>query len=246
MNQQLENKKIIVTGGSRGIGKAIVLKLAAHGAHVLFSYQSNEAAAKETQAQAQASGGMAVGIQVDITKLDDLKRLFKYFPSEFGGKTDMYIGNAFPAAAYAPTAMLPEQAFDSMFAAVKGHYFALQQAAQHLNENGKIIVFSSGAAAMPRMANGAYAGAKAAIERFALSLSKELGQQKITVNVVSPGVTQTDGLVAPQEMIDSLVAQTPLGRLGQPDDVANAVVQLCLPDMAWVNGQIIQVNGGIL
>ena len=244
--QQLENKRIIVTGGSRGIGKAIVLKLAEQGAHVLFTYQSNEAAAKETQAQAQSKGGMAMGIQVDITKLDDLKRLFDFVPSKFGGKPDVYIGNAFPTAVYAPTAVLPEQAFDSMFAAVKGHYFALQQAAQRINQNGKIIVFSSGAAAMPRMANGAYAGAKAAIERFALSLSKDLGPQQITVNVVSPGVTQTDGLVAPKEMIDSLVAQTPLGRLGQPDDVANAVVQLCLPDMAWVNGQIIQVNGGIL
>ena len=133
-----------------------------------------------------------------------------------------------------------------MFDAVKGHYFALQQAAQHLGSGGKIIVLSSGAAAMPQPASGAYAGAKAAVERFALSLSKEVGQTQITVNVVSPGVTQTDGLVAPQAMIDVLVAQTPLGRLGQPDDVANAVVQLCLSEMGWVNGQIIQVSGGIL
>jgi 3-oxoacyl-[acyl-carrier protein] reductase len=246
MTRALESKKIIVTGGSRGIGKAIVLKLAEQGAHVLFTYQSNEAAAKAVQAEAQAKGGAVMGIQVDITKLEDLKRLFEYVPSNFSGETDIYIGNAFPAAVFAPTAMMPEQGFDGMFAAVKGNYFALQQAAQHLNPGGKIIVFSSGAAAMPQFASGAYAGAKAAVERFALSLSKELGQQQITVNVVSPGVTETDGLVAPQEMIDALVAQTPLGRLGQPNDVANAVVQLCLPEMSWVNGQIIQVNGGIL
>ena len=95
-------------------------------------------------------------------------------------------------------------------------------------------------------ASGAYGGAKAAIEKFALGLSKEVGGKGIRVNVVSPGVTETDGLVAPQEMIDGLVAQTPLGRLGQPDDVAKAVVALCLPELAWITSQVIQVNGGIL
>ncbi len=99
---------------------------------------------------------------------------------------------------------------------------------------------------MPQPASGANAGAKSAIEKFALLLSKELGGKQITVNVVSPGVTQTDGLVAPKEMIDMLVAQTPLGRLGRVEDVAKATVQLCLPVMDWVNGQVIQINGGIL
>jgi 3-oxoacyl-[acyl-carrier protein] reductase len=214
--------------------------------HSPLSYQSNQAAAKAVEAEAKAAGGLVVGIQADITKLDDLKRLFEYVPNTFGGQTDIYIANAFPNAIFAPTAMMTEEGYDSMFAAVKGNYFALQQAAKHLSSGGKIIVFSSGAAAMPQPASGAYAGAKAAVERFALSLSKEVGQTQITVNVVSPGLTVTDGLVAPQAMIDALVAQTPLGRLGQPDDVANAVVQLCTPAMAWVNGQIIQVNGGIL
>jgi 3-oxoacyl-[acyl-carrier protein] reductase len=246
MIRSLDNKKIIVTGGSRGIGKAIVLKLAEQGAHVLFTYQSNEAAAKATQAEAQVKGGMAMGVQVDMTKIEDLKRLFDDAASKLGDKADMYIANAFPPAVFAPTALMSEPDFDTMFAAVKGNYFGMQQAALHLKTGGKIIVFSSGAAVMPRPGSGAYGGAKAAVERFALSLSKELGSKQITVNVVSPGVTETDGLVAPQEMIDALVAQTPLGRLGQPDDVANAVVQLCLPQMSWVNGQIIQVNGGIL
>lgn len=246
MSKPLDNKRIIVTGGSRGIGKAIVLQLAAQGAQVLFTYQSNEAAAQATQAEAQAKGGMAVGIQADMTRLEDLKRLFDDMQSKFGAKADMYIASAFPPAVFAPTAMLTESQFDSMFAAVKGNYFGMQQAALNLNAGGKIIIFSSGAAVLARPSSGAYGGAKAAVERFALSLSKELGSMQITVNIVSPGVTETDGLVAPQEMIDSLVAQTPLGRLGQPIDVANAVVQLCLPEMSWVNGQVIQVNGGIL
>lgn len=111
---------------------------------------------------------------------------------------------------------------------------------------GALSSEGGGAAAMAQPASGAYSGAKAAIEKFALSLSKELGARHITVNVVSPGVTETDGLVAPKEMIDMLVTQTPLGRLGQPTDVANAVVQLCADSMNWVNGQVIQVNGGIL
>jgi 3-oxoacyl-[acyl-carrier protein] reductase len=239
-------KKAIVTGGSRGIGRAITLGLVKQGVHVLFSYNSNEKAAKEVEAAAKGMEGMARGIKADMTNLDDIKTLFEFIPKNFGGQADYYIGSAFPTSVFAPTHMMSVDGYDSMFNAVRGHYFALQQAANHLAENGKIIVLSSGAAAMPQPASGAYAGAKAAIEKFALSLSKELGARHITVNVVSPGVTETDGLVAPKEMIDMLVAQTPLGRLGQPADVANAVVQLCADSMSWVNGQVIQVNGGIL
>jgi 3-oxoacyl-[acyl-carrier protein] reductase len=99
---------------------------------------------------------------------------------------------------------------------------------------------------MPGIASGAYSGAKSALEKFAISLAKELGSKRISVNVVSPGVTETEGLVAPKEMVDALVAQTPFGRLGKPEDVAGAVLALCLPETAWITGQVIQANGGIL
>jgi len=244
--KKLEGKKIIVAGGSRGIGKAIVLELANEGAHIVFTYASNEAAAKATEAEARKINRYVMAMKADLTSKEDMAKVFDFVPASFGGKVDIYIGVAFPTSVFMPTLMMTSEGYDSMFNAVRAQYFALQKAAQTLNTGGKIIVFSSGAAAMPQPASGAYAGAKAAIEKFALSLSKETGNNLITVNVVSPGVTETDGLVAPKEMIDMLVAQTPLGRLGKVEDVAKATVQLCMPEMSWINGQVIQVNGGIL
>ncbi len=244
--KRLDGKKIIVAGGSRGIGKAIVLGLMHEGAHVLFTYAGNETVAKATEAEAKKIHPFVMGMKADLTSQAEMSKVFDFVPVNFGGKVDIYIGVAFPASVFMPTVMMTADGYDSMFNAVRGHYFTLQKAAQSLNTGGKIIVFSSGAAAMPQPASGAYAGAKAAIEKFALSLAKETGQNKITVNVVSPGVTETDGLVAPKEMIDMLIAQTPLGRLGNVEDVAKATVQLCMPEMSWINGQVIQVNGGIL
>lgn len=244
--KKLDGKKVIVAGGSRGIGKSIVLALVNEGAHVLFTYSGNEEAARATEAEAKKVHPYVMSMKADITSQGDMARVFDSVPSNFEGKVDIYIGVAFPTSVFMPTAMMTIEGYDGMFNAVRGHYFTLQKAAQSLNTGGKIIVFSSGAAAMPQPASGAYAGAKAAIEKFALSLAKETGQHKITVNVVSPGVTETEGLVAPKEMIDMLIAQTPLGRLGTADDVARATVQLCMPEMSWINGQVIQINGGIL
>lgn len=244
--QKLEGKKVIVVGGSRGIGKAIVLELAREGAHVLFTYAGNEVSAKATESEAKQIHPFVIAMKADLTSKEQMNSVFDFVSANFGGQVDIYIGVAFPASVFMPTAMMPADGYDRMFNAVRGHYFTMQKAAQSLNTGGKIIVFSSGAAAMPQPASGAYAGAKSAIEKFALSLAKETGQSKITVNVISPGVTETEGLVAPQEMIDMLVAQTPLGRLGKVEDVAKATVQLCMPEMDWVNGQVIQVNGGIL
>jgi 3-oxoacyl-[acyl-carrier protein] reductase len=243
---RLSGKKAIVVGGSRGIGKEVVLELARHGAHVLFTYAKNKQEAQAAEAEAKRIHANVTAIQADITQQADIERVFDFVPANFHGKPDIYIGVAFPTAAFVPTVLLDLAAYDAMFNAVRGHYFAMQKAAKSLSSGGTIIAFSSGAAKMANPGSGAYGGAKAAIERFAQSLSKELGQQQITVNVVSPGVTQTDGLVAPKSLIDMLVSQTPLGRLGTVSDVAHATVQLCMPEMSWVNGQVIQVNGGIL
>ncbi|MBD0259364.1 MAG: SDR family oxidoreductase [Cytophagales bacterium] len=243
---ELAGKNALVTGGSRGIGRAIVLELARYGAHVLFTYQSNEAAAKEVEQATGALPGKAVGLRADITQLADLRKAFDAIPAHFGGPPDIFVSSAFSRSVFAPTAFMREEDYDLMFAAVKGHYFALQLAAGQVADGGRIVVLSSGASQMPGVASGAYGGAKAAIERFAFGLSKELGSRQVTVNVVSPGVTDTDGLVAPKEMIDGLVAQTPLGRLGQPEDVARAVLLLCTREAAWVTGQNLGANGGIL
>ena len=245
-SQPLNGKKVIVAGGSRGIGKEVVLELAKQGAHVLFTYVGNEKEALATEAAAKAIHPYVKAMKADIGNRAEMNQVFDFVPKNFGGSPDIFIAIAFPRSIFMPTTLMTEEGYDSMFAAVRGYYFTLQKAAQSLTNGGKIIVYSSGAASMPTPAGGAYGGAKAAIEKFALSLSKEVGPQKITVNVVSPGVTQTEGLVAPKEMIDMLVTQTPLGRLGTVADVAKATVHLCMPEMDWVNGQVIQVNGGIL
>lgn len=212
----------------------------------MSSFHSNADAAKRVEAESTTFAGSVVGFRSDLTRLDDIQRAFEFVPSTYGGDIDIYIGSAFAPSAFAPTAVMQEADYDRMFAAVKGHYFALQQAAHHVRAGGNIVVLSSGATQMPQPASGAYAGAKAAIERFALSLAKEVGSKQIAVNVVSPGVTETDGLVAPQEMVNMLIAQTPMGRLGTPEDVANAVLLLTLPQARWITGQVIGANGGIL
>ena len=193
-NTRLNGKKVIITGGSRGIGKAIVHALAQEGAHILFTYNSNAEAAKATEAAAKQHNPYVMAMQADASNPEAMKRVFDFLPKNFGGEADIYIANAFAEAVFAPTAFMTEEGYDKMFASVKGHYFALQQAAHHVKEGGRIIVLSSGAASQPGIASGAYSGAKSALEKFALSLSKELGSKQISVNVVSPGVTATEGL----------------------------------------------------
>jgi 3-oxoacyl-[acyl-carrier protein] reductase len=139
-----------------------------------------------------------------------------------------------------------EAEFDHSFSSVKGTFFLLGEAARRLSDNGSIVVISSGATSMPGQAAGLYAGSKAAIEQFAFSLAKELGSRKINVNIVAPGVTETEGLVAPRDMVDHLVSLTPFGRLGKPQDVANAIALLVSDEGKWINMQKIGVNGGIL
>ena len=246
MENKLSGQKAIVVGGSRGIGKEVVLELARQGAHVLFTYVSNEVEAKATEQEAKVINPYVMAIKANLTKTEEMNNVFDFVLNNFGGKPDIYVGVAFSTSVFMPTAFMTEEGYDSMFAAVRGHYFTLQKASQSLNKGGKIVIFSSGAASQPGIASGAYAGAKSALEKFAIALSKESGEQQISVNVISPGVTQTEGLVAPQHMIDNLVSQTPLGRLGTPQEIAKATVMLCLPEMSWINGQIIQVNGGIL
>jgi 3-oxoacyl-[acyl-carrier protein] reductase len=141
---------------------------------------------------------------------------------------------------------MTEDEYDSMFDITRGVYFALQQAAHHLADNGRIVNISTGGTSMAIPTGGAYAGSKAAIEQFSMGLAKELGARSITVNTLAPGVTETDGLVLEQEQVNQMIAQTPLGRLGRPDDIANAVGMLVSDDAHWVTGQNIRATGGIV
>lgn len=180
-----------------------------------------------------------------MRQLEDVRSLFEQAIKQFG-KVDILINNAAGKNIFKPTADMTEDDYNSMFNITRGVYFALQQAAHHLADGGRIVSISTSGTAMAIPAGGAYSGCKAAIEQFSAALAKELGARGITVNTVSPGITETDGLVLEQEQVNQLIAQTPLGRLGQPADVANAVALLVSDDAHWITGQSIRANGGIV
>lgn len=241
----LKGKVALVTGASRGIGRAIAERLGQDGANVALTYAGNQDLAQAVVATIQSYGVQAIAIRSDISNIEDTRNLFKQVLNTFG-RIDIAVNNV-GLSVYKLTVDMTESDFDRVFNTnAKGTFFALQEAAKHLNDGGRIISLSSGATKQSIPMGGLYAASKAAIEQFSLALSKELGHRGITVNLVAPGVTKTDGLIMPADALDSLVRSTPLGRLGQPTDIADVVSFLSSDDARWVNGQIIQVNGGIL
>jgi 3-oxoacyl-[acyl-carrier protein] reductase len=241
----LTNSSAIVFAGSRGIGRATALRLAKEGASVLLTYVSNQEAANEVVSKIKALGGNAAAIKVEVANNDEVVAAFDEATQLFG-KVDIVI-NAAAVSIFGPLESLDHEAYSRAFDVnAKGAFNVLGQASARTSDNGRVIQFSTGGTKMSMAGTGLYAAAKAAGEHMALSLSKELGSRNITVNVVSPGVTDTDGLVMPEEQIQGLIGQTPLGRLGQPEDIADVVVFLASKDARWVTGQNIQINGGIL
>lgn len=241
----MKNKTMIITGGSQGIGRAIALRLSGPSMKIAITYAGNRSKAENVVTEIRAKGSEATALKLDLSDIHSVKSLFPAVEENFG-KVDILVSNAYGKSIFKPLINMEEEDYDSMFSSTKGTFFLLQEAAKHLSDNGSVVAFSSGATAMPTPAGGTYAGSKAAIELFALGLAKELGDRKINVNVVSPGVTQTESLVAPQGLIDQLVAETPLGRLGTPEDIANAVAMLVNDNSKWINMQNVGINGGII
>ncbi|MGI2904938.1 SDR family oxidoreductase [Tolypothrix sp. VBCCA 56010] len=241
----LSGKVAIVTGSSRGIGRAIAERLGRDGANVVVTYASNKDKAEEVVSAIKVNGTDAIAIQVDMRKIEDVRNLFQKTLDYFG-KLDILVNNAAGKNIFKPTAEMTEDEYNSMFDISRGVYFSLQQAAHHIADNGRIVNISSAGTSQSIATGGAYAGCKAAIEQFSMGLAKELGTRKITVNTVAPGVTDTDGLVLEQEQVNQMIAQTPLGRLGRPDDIANVVSLLVSDDAGWVTGQNIRATGGIV
>lgn len=241
----LSSKVAIITGSSRGIGRAIAERLGSDGASVVVTYAGNSDKALEVVSAIKANGSDAISVQVDMRKIEDVRNLFQKTLDYFG-KLDILVNNAAGKNVFKPTAEMTQEEYDSMFDITRGVYFALQQAAHHMADGGKIISISTGGTSMAIPAGGAYAGSKAAIEQFSMGLAKELGARGITVNTIAPGVTETDGLVLEEEQVKQLIAQTPLGRLGSPNDIASAVAMLVSDDAHWVTGQNIRATGGIV
>jgi 3-oxoacyl-[acyl-carrier protein] reductase len=241
----LAGKVAIVTASSRGIGRAIALRLGQDGAAIAVNYVASPEKAEAVMQEIITNGGRAIAIQGSVANKADVTRLFDETEQKLGA-IDIVV-NVAGSAAYKLHTDLTDEDFDKVFAVnARGAMYMLQAAANRVKDGGRIVQFSTGATMLPILTGGLYAASKAAGERFAFALAKEIGHRQVTVNVVSPGVTDTDGLIMPKEALDHLIGQTPLGRLGQPGDIADVVAFLVGDDAHWMTGQNLQVNGGIL
>lgn len=242
---KLINKVAIVTAASRGIGRAVAERLARDGAAVVVNYASNKAKADEVVAAIEAQGRPSFAVQGSVAEKADVTRLFDAAIERFG-KVDIVV-NVAGASVFKSTVELTDADFEGVFSVnARGAMYMLSEAARRVQDGGRIVQFSTGGTAMAVPAGGLYAASKAAGEHLAFALAKELGSRGVTVNVVSPGVTDTDGLIMPKEAVSQLVAQTPLGRLGQPVDIADVVAFLVSDDARWMTGQNLRPTGGIL
>ena len=240
---ELGGKVALVTGASRGIGRAIALRLGRAGACVVVNNATNADNAQVVVASITGGGGQAVAVQADISQRADVVRLFEQAQDAFGG-LDIVVNNA-GAYLAKPLTEVTETEFDQVFGLdARGTFFALQEAARRVRAGGRIINISSSQTVTANPNQSVYAASKAAVEQFGLALAKELGSRQITVNNVLAGITETDGLVIPEEAKQYLIQSTPLGRLGQPDDIAEVVGFLASPVGHWINAQNIRVNGG--
>jgi len=241
------NKVAIVTGASRGIGAAIAERLAADGFTVVVNYAGRAADAEALVAKIEASGGKAIAAQADVSDAASVVRMFDAAQAAFGG-IDVLVNNA-GIMKLASLAESDDALFDSQIAInLKGVFNTLREAAKRLREGGRIINLSSSVVGLRPATYGVYAATKAGVEAMTHVLTKELRGRNITVNAIAPGPTATalflDG--KPQAAIDALAKAAPLERLGQPEDIAGAVAFLAGPDGAWINGQVLRANGGII
>lgn len=248
-------KIALVTGGSRGLGRNMAIKLAEKGNDVILTYNSAKEKADEVVAEIQALGQRAHAIQLDtsnVTAFDAFYGTLETYLTETYGRRnfDFLINNA-GTALYSPFAETTEEQVDAMFNIhYKGVFFMAQKALPFLNEGGRIINISSGLARFAFPGSSTYGSIKGAIEVLTRYLAKELGPRGIAANVVAPGAIETDfggGRVRDNKEINAHVAaQTALGRVGLPEDIGGVVAFLCSEEGRWINGQRIEVSGGMM
>ena len=242
---KLLGKVAIVTGSSRGIGSASAQRLSDDGATIVVNYAGRSDKAQEVVAQIEAKGRSAIALQADVSKTADIQRLFDRTLDKFG-KVDILVNNA-GTIFYKLITDVTEEDFDKIFAInVKGTYFACQQAAKRMADGGRIINFSSSTTALLLPTYSPYVATKGAVEQITRVLAKELGGRGITVNVVSPGATNTELFMTgkTEEQINRFAQMAALGRLGEVQDIADVVAFLVSDDARWITGQNIRVNGG--
>jgi 3-oxoacyl-[acyl-carrier protein] reductase len=247
MAKKLEGKTAVVTGASKGIGAEIAKQMAAEGASVVVNYSSSKTAADKVVADITGKGGEAVAVKADVSKPDDIKKLFAATKTAFG-KLDVLVNNA-GIYEFAPLEEITAENFNKQFGLnVLGLILTTQEAVKHFGESGGSVVNISsvvGKLALPGAT--VYSATKAAVDSITRTLSAELGPKKIRVNAVSPGMVETEGNYTAKEGSDfrkGVEEKTPLGRIGQVDDIAPAVVYFASDDSKWVTGETLYIAGG--
>jgi 3-oxoacyl-[acyl-carrier protein] reductase len=237
----------IITGSSRGIGAAIAAGLAAEGLAVIVNYSGNAEPADELVRRIEAAGGKALAQKADVSRAAEVAAMFDAAEAAFGG-VDVLVNNA-GIMKLAPVSESGDDLVDRHLSInLKGTINTLREAARRLRDGGRIVNFSSSVVGLYQPTYGIYAATKAGVEALTHVLAKELGARGITVNAVAPGPTAT-GLFLDdkdQATIDRIAQAAPLGRLGQPEDIAAVVAFLAGPDGGWVNGQVLRANGGVV
>ncbi|MER7151329.1 SDR family oxidoreductase [Streptomyces lydicus] len=244
----LTGKTALVTGGSRGIGRAVALRLAAEGALVAVHYGGNDLAAEETVGRIEEAGGRAFAIRARFGEDGAVERLFKELTAGLAGAgLDILVNNAGISSGN-PISQVTEEEFGRLMTInVATPFFVIQRAMALLNDGGRIINMGSTASRFAVSTQIGYTISKAALESMAPSLANELGRRGITVNTVAPGAVRTDmtaDYTSIPEVVAGLESITALGRLGEPEDVADVVAFLAGPQGRWVTGQTVDVSGG--
>lgn len=246
MTQQAPQRVALVTGGSRGIGAAIVRRLARDGFAVAINYASSASEADALAAEIRNAGGRALAVRADVSKAADVTALFDQVQAELG-RIDVLVNSA-GVLSVQPLADTTDEQFERTFDInTRGTFNTLRAAATRLADGGRIVNVSSTTIALNLPGYAIYIGSKAAVESFTHVFSKELRGRQITVNAVAPGPVATELFLKGKspELIEHFTKLPPLERLGQPDDIAGVVSFLAGPDSGWVNGQILRANGGI-
>jgi 3-oxoacyl-[acyl-carrier protein] reductase len=241
--QNLNGKIAIVTGASQGIGRAIAQRLYRDGAKIVLSYLPEHGNTDDLLGQFSATDGRALLCPGDLRLNDFVKRLFDETVQRFGAP-DIVVANA-GVNMTKPIVDTTEEDFEQIFSVnIRGTFFVFQEAARRIRDGGRIVGISTNMTLQGRPGIALYAASKAAVEQFVKILAKELGPSNVTVNAVAPGPTDT--AMVSQFSRDTAPSVTPLGRLGQPRDIADVIAFLVSEDARWVTGQIIGVNGGIV
>lgn len=249
MIEKLAGKVAVITGASKGIGAATAKSLSAEGASVVVNYVSNKTDAEAVISAINSAGGKAVAVKGDVSKATDADAIISAAIAEYG-RLDILVNNA-GLYEFAPLEEITEDHFHRLFNVnVLGPILMSQAAVKHMGEGGTIINIGACITSMKPPGSSIYSASKSAVETITSVLAKELGKRNIRVNSVNPGPTDTEGTAkmtanGNKEKGDGLIARTPLGRIGKPEDIAKIVTFLATEDSGWITGDVLVASGGL-